>query len=55
MGGMMAFISTPRVPKLFAASLFVGCQWNIRMLDPLAKKNFFYIASVKAIPRPPEA
>lgn len=45
MGGMMAFYFNAMEPDLFAASLFVGSQWNINMLDSLARKNFFNIGS----------
>lgn len=45
MGGMMSFYFNVKNPDLFAASLFVGSQWDITVLEPLAKKNFFYIVS----------
>ncbi len=45
MGGMMSFYFNVKKPDLFAASLFVGSQWDIAVLEPLTKKNFFYVVS----------
>jgi len=45
MGGMMSFYFNANHPNLFAASVFVGSQWNINVLEPLAKMKFFYIVS----------
>ncbi|SFU74135.1 hypothetical protein SAMN05216480_11810 [Pustulibacterium marinum] len=45
MGGMISFYLTSKYPDLFAAELFVGSQWDINVLQPLAKENFFYITS----------
>ncbi|MEH0665046.1 pyrroline-5-carboxylate reductase [Vibrio scophthalmi] len=45
MGGMISFYLNARYPELFAASLFVGSQWDVNVLDPLAEMNFFYIVS----------
>lgn len=45
-GGCMAslYLSTVE-PDLFAASLYVGGQWDINVLDYLAKHNFVYITA----------
>lgn len=32
-------------PNLFAASIFVGGQWDVNVLQPLIEKTFFYIVS----------
>ena len=45
MGGMISFYLNANNPDLFAASLFVGSQWDINVLQPLAKQKFFYIVS----------
>ncbi|MDG6895307.1 alpha/beta hydrolase-fold protein [Volucribacter amazonae] len=45
MGGMMSFYFNATHPDLFAASLFVGSQWDVNVLKPLAKEKFFYIVS----------
>lgn len=45
MGGMISFYLNATYPDFFAASIFVGSQWDINVLKPLAKKNFFYIVS----------
>jgi len=45
MGGMMSFYFNANHPDLFAASLFVGSQWDINVLEPLAKMKFFYVVS----------
>jgi len=45
MGGMMSFYFNANHPDLFAASLFVGSQWDVNVLEPLAKMKFFYIVS----------
>ncbi len=45
MGGMMSFYFNATHPDLFAASLFVGSQWDINVLEPLADMNFFYVVS----------
>ena len=34
-----------KYPDLFAASLFVGSQWDNTILDVLEDKSFFYIVS----------
>lgn len=45
MGGMMSFYFNANHPDLFAASIFVGSQWDIHVLKPLARQKFFYIVS----------
>jgi predicted peptidase len=45
MGGMISFYLNANHPDLFAASIFVGSQWDIKVLEPLAKMKFFYIVS----------
>lgn len=45
MGGMLSFYFNVKYPDVFAASIFVGSQWDSNVLAPLAKKNFFYIIS----------
>lgn len=45
MGGMISFYFNATHPDLFAASLFVGSQWDIKVLEPLAKMKFFYVVS----------
>lgn len=45
MGGMTSFHLNAAYPDLFAASLFVGSQWNNEILDVLEKDKFFYIVS----------
>lgn len=45
MGGMTSFYLNVAYPDLFAASLFVGSQWNNEILDVLEEDNFFYIVS----------
>lgn len=45
MGGMISFYLNATHPDLFAASLFVGSQWDVSVLKPLADMNFFYIVS----------
>lgn len=45
MGGMISFYLNANHPDLFAASLFVGSQWDVKVLTPLAKQSFFYIVS----------
>ena len=45
MGGMISFHFNVKYPDVFAASLFVGSQWDSNVLAPLAKKKFFYIIS----------
>lgn len=45
MGGMISFYLNVQYPDLFAASMFVGSQWDPAVLAPLAKKHFLYIVS----------
>lgn len=45
MGGMISFYLNATHPDFFAASIFVGSQWDINVLQPLTKKTFFYIVS----------
>lgn len=45
MGGMTSFHLNVKYPDLFAASLFVGSQWNNEILDVLEEDKFFYIVS----------
>lgn len=45
MGGMISFYLNSIEPDLFAASMFVGSQWNIDVLQPLTRSKFIYIVS----------
>ena len=45
MGGMTSFYLNITYPDLFAASLFVGSQWDNSKLNILEDKHFFYIVS----------
>ena len=45
MGGMTSFYLNITYPDLFAASLFVGSQWDNSKLNVLEDKSFFYIVS----------
>ncbi len=45
MGGMISFYLNATHPDLFAASIFVGSQWDINVLQPLTHATFFYIVS----------
>lgn len=45
MGGMISFYLNATNPNFFAASVFVGSQWDINVLKPLANSTFFYIVS----------
>ena len=45
MGGMTSFYLNATYPDLFAASLFVGSQWDNSVLDALEDDSFFYIVS----------
>ncbi len=45
MGGMISFYLNATHPELFAASIFVGSQWDINVLTPLINAKFFYIVS----------
>ena len=45
MGGMLSLYFNAIRPNLFAASLFVACQWNPEVLAPLVRKRFCYIVA----------
>ena len=45
MGGMTSFYLNATYPDLFAASLFVGSQWDVSVLQVLEDKDFFYIVA----------
>ena len=45
MGGMTSFYLNATYPDFFAASLFVGSQWDNDVLNVLEDKPFFYIVS----------
>ncbi len=45
MGGMISFYLNSIEPDLFAASMFVGSQWDINVLQPLTKAKFIYAVS----------
>ena len=45
MGGMTSFYLNIAYPDLFAASVFVGSQWDNSKLNVLEDKSFFYIVS----------
>lgn len=45
MGGMTSFYLNVAYPDLFAASLFVGSQWDNTVLNVLESDKFFYIVS----------
>ena len=45
MGGMTSFHLNLTYPDLFAASIFVGSQWNVAIMSPLESSKFFYIVS----------
>lgn len=45
MGCMISLYLNSRYPDLFAASMFVGGQWDISVLDVLEEQTFFYIVS----------
>ena len=45
MGGMTSFYLNATYPDLFAASLFVGSQWDNSILNALEDDSFFYIVS----------
>ena len=45
MGGMTSFYLNTAYPDLFAASLFVGSQWDNSILNVLEGKEFFYIVA----------
>ena len=45
MGGMTSFYLNVTYPDFFAASLFVGSQWDVNVLNVLEGRDFFYIVS----------
>ena len=45
MGGMISFYLNATEPDLFAASMFVGSQWDTKVLSPLAHQRFLYVIS----------
>ena len=45
MGGMMSFYFNIAHPDLFAASLFVSCQWDTSKMKDFGQKRFFYIVA----------
>lgn len=45
MGGMMSFYFNITHPDLFAASLFVSCQWDTSKMKDFGNKKFFYIVA----------
>lgn len=45
MGGMISFYFNSTYPDVFAASVYVGSQWDVKVLSPLANDKFFYIVS----------
>lgn len=45
MGGMTMLYLASTYPDLFAAELFVSCQWDINELDKLDSQKFIYIVS----------
>lgn len=45
MGGMTILYLASQYPDLFAAEMFVSCQWDINELNNLDSQKFFYIVS----------
>ena len=45
MGGMISFYLNVTEPELFAASMFVGSQWDVNVLEPLKNAKFIYTVS----------
>ena len=45
MGGMISFYFNITYPDVFAASLFVGSQWDTGKMNDFGDKNFFYIVA----------
>ena len=45
MGGMISFYLNSIEPNFFAASMFVGSQWDINVLKPLTRAKFIYTVS----------
>lgn len=44
-GGMMSFYFNATKPKRFAASLYVGSQWDTKVLSPLLQQKFTYLVA----------
>ncbi len=45
MGGMISFYLNVTEPELFAASMFVGSQWDTMVLESLKNQKFIYTVS----------
>lgn len=45
MGGMMSLYFNIAHPDLFAASMFVACQWDATMMSHFVNDKFFYIVA----------
>ena len=45
MGGMISFYFNIAYPDVFAASLFVGSQWDTSKMSDFGNKRFFYIVA----------
>lgn len=45
MGGMMSLYFNIKYPDLFAASMFVSCQWDVAEMDGFKDKKFVYITA----------
>ena len=45
MGGMTSFYMNVTWPDLFAASLYVGSQWDVNVLNAIEDDTFFYVVS----------
>ncbi len=45
MGGMMSLYFNIEYPELFAASMFVSCQWDVKEMDGFKDKKFVYITA----------
>ena len=45
MGGMMSLYYGINYPELFAASIYVGCQWDASKMSNFTNQHFFYIVA----------
>lgn len=45
MGGMMSLYFNIKYPDLFAASMFVSCQWDVSKMEGFEDKKFVYITA----------
>lgn len=45
MGGMMSLYFNIKYPDLFAASMFVSCQWDVEKMKGFKDKKFVYITA----------